>query len=143
MTSRPFTAAPILAALAMVLLICAAIRFRPQRPYSEIVDKLPQSANLVRHELIWHGFDPCHVFEFSCADAALRDELVSRWQLRDLTDSADGPVTFLENTHPTWWTPDVPAAIRRFGRHDDDSESYLSVWEHSDTGRLYVEVGRW
>jgi hypothetical protein len=145
MTARRSRAAIIFALLAIVLVMVAygGIRFLSQPPYAQIVDRLPESAKLVRHELIRHGLDHCHVFEFSCSDTALRDQLVARWQLRDLTDSADGPVTFLESKHPNWWTPNTPAATHKFGRHDDESEGYLSVWEQSETGRLYVEVGRW
>lgn len=145
MTARPSKAATILAALVILLAMVAfgVMRFLSQPPYAQIVDELPESASLVRHELIWHGLDHCHLFVFSCSDTALRDQLVSRWQLRDLTDSEDSPVSFADNAHPTWWTPDTPSATHKFGRHDDESEGYLSVWEQSETGRLYVEVGRW
>jgi hypothetical protein len=145
MTPRRSRAAIIFALLAIVLVTLAygGILFLLQPPYAQIVDHLPESATLVRHESIRHGLDRCHVFEFSCSDNELRDQLVAKWQLLDLNDSADGPVTFLENKHPNWWTPDTPPPTHRFGRHDDESESYLSVWEQSEQGRLYVEVGRW
>jgi len=121
-----------------------ASRFLSRPPYAPIIDELPISARLVRHERIRHGVDYCHLFEFSCSDAALRERLVSRWQLRDLARSNEkAPTSFAENDHPDWWMPDTPATTRRFGRSDDDSESYVSVWEQSETRRLYVEVGRW
>lgn len=137
-------------AFAVVLLVAcvcfvshSVIRSLTQPPFVQIVDKLPISACLVRHKLIPHGIDYCQLFEFSCSDTALRDALVSKWRLRDLTDGNDEMFSFVENDHPAWWTPNAPSATRKFGRHDEDSESYMSVWEQSKTGRLYVEVGRW
>lgn len=118
-------------------------RFLPRPPYAQIVDELPISARLVRHELIRHGVDYCHVFEFYCSNAALREKLVSRWQLRDLTRGKEAPVSFVANDHPDWWAPDTPATTGKFGRRDDNSESYVSIWEQPETGRLYVEVGSW
>lgn len=125
------------------LVACLVIRSLAEPPYIQIVDELPISTRLVRHELIRCGIDYCRLYEFSCSDTALRDKLVSKWRLRDLTGSNETPMSFMEYDHPDWWTPNVPAATHKFGRRDDDSESYLSLWEQSETGRLYVEVGRW
>jgi hypothetical protein len=121
----------------------AANQFLLRPPYAEIVDELPHSARLVRHELIRRGVDHCHVFEFSCSDATLREELVRRWQLRDFTKENEPPVSFMENHHPDWWAPDTPSTTGKFGRRDDNGESYLSIWEQPEAGRLYVEVGSW
>ena len=140
---RQWTVHVLLAFAVLLAIGYGVVHFLPQPPYAGIVDELPISARLVRHKLIRHGVDYGHVFEFSCADAALRERLVSRWQLRDLTRSKETPVSFMASDHLDWWTPDVSPATRRFGRCDDDSESYMSVWEHPETGRLYVEVGRW
>jgi hypothetical protein len=119
-------------------------RFVPRPPYALIVDGLPISARLVRHELIRHGFDDCHLFEFACSDTALREKLVSRWQLRDLTRGNAAPVSFMEFVdHPDWWTPYTRATPGKFGWHDDNTERYVSVWEQPERGRLYVEVGHW
>lgn len=141
--SRQWTFRLVLA-FSMVLAITYGVRhFVPRPPYALIVDELPISARLVRHELIWHGFDYCHLFEFACSDAALREKLVSRWQLRDLTRGDEDPVSFMEYDHPDWWTPDMRATTGKFGWHNDKTERYLSVWEQPETGRLYVEYGRW
>jgi len=141
--SRRSTCRLILAFGMLLAVAYGVIRVLPRPPYVHVVDELPISARLVRHELIRHGVDCCHLFEFSCSDAALRDRLVTRWQLRDLTRSKEPPVSFVASAHPDWWTPDTPAATHKFGWRDDDSESYVSVWEQSETGRLYVEVGNW
>ncbi|GAB6184554.1 hypothetical protein [Thermopirellula anaerolimosa] len=142
-TSRRWTLRWVIAFGVVLAMAYGAIRFLRRPPYAVIVDELPISARLVRHEQIRHGLDYCHLFEFSCSDAALREKLVSRWQLRDLTRSDEEPLLSVAYDHPDWWMPDTPPATRKFGRRDDNTESYVSVWEHSKTGRLYVEVGRW
>ena len=133
----------VLSAAVVCLLAGLVIRLLRTPPYAELVDELPASARLDRYESVRHGSDHCHVFEFRCSDSTLLDTLVGRWRLRDLTDSGEEPVSFMEYEHPDWWTPNAPSAARRFGRSDDKSETYISVWEQRQTGRLYVETGRW
>lgn len=139
-----------LLALAFVLMIVGSVAIlRPAgRPLTQsrhvpIIGELPSSARLVRHEFSRHGFDYVHLFKFACSDATLRDSLVIRWRLRDLTESDEAPTSFMENAHPDWWIPSTPPASHRFGRSDEDSERYWSVWEQSESGLLYIEVGRW
>jgi hypothetical protein len=49
----------------------------------------------------------------------------------------------MEYDPPDWWPSNMSSATRKFGWVDRDSETYLSVWEHSETSRLYVEYGKW
>ncbi len=137
---------PLLLVLAILLLgVCAFILWRPvfQSPHIRIVGELPSSARLINHELIRAGIDYSHVFEFSCSDTTLRDRLVNKWQLRDLTGSEEAPTSFVEIRRPSWGPSTVPPEERKFGREDQAREEYWSVWEDSQAGRLYVEVGRW
>ncbi len=90
-----------------------------------------------------HGFDEAHLFVFSVSDTALRDALVKKWNLRDLTGSVEDPVSFAGDDHPKWWPFNWPSATRKFGRYDEDQEEYWSIWEQPNTDRLYVQVGNW
>jgi hypothetical protein len=140
----------LLSAFGIVLLVAgvlfvsiSVLRSLTQPSYIGIVGELPMSARLVEHETVRHGFDYSHLFEFSCSDQALRDTLVRRWTLQDLTGADEDPVSFVINDHPSWWPSSLSSAIRKYGRSDESSEEYWSVWQESETGPLYVEVGRW
>jgi hypothetical protein len=141
---RVAIAAGVIAVVAGVLPFSRAlIRSLLRPPYTRVVDELPISARLVRHEFIRHGVDFCDLFEFSCSDVTLRDTLVSKWRLRDLTGTRQDPVSFVENDHPVWWPSSTSVATHKFGRRDEDAESYISVWDYSETGQLFVELGVW
>ena len=132
-----------------LLLVCAfsvlrlPIRFWVQPPHVRIVGELPTSARLVRHQLVRHGLDYCHLFEFACSDTRLRDGLVRKWRLRDLSGSNEDPYSFVVHDSPSWWPSDLTSVSAKFGRVDETTEEYWSVWEETETGRVYVEVGRW
>lgn len=143
---RRFRWAAVLAIV--VLLACAILVSRGMlqplgMPYGRLVDSLPASASLVQHKVVRHGLDWCELFEFSCSDTALRDALVRKWKLRNLTKSTEEPVSFVQKDRPVWWPSNTGSATRKFGRSDEKAEQYLSVWEFSATGRLYVENGQW
>lgn len=121
----------------------AVFRCVSRPPYAEIIDDLPFSASLLQHNVLRHGVDYCHILEFSCSDAALREKLVDKWNMREFTETDETPITFVTSAHPDWWTPDKPAAIHKFGWSDDNNERYVSVWEQPEKQRLYVEFGRW
>ncbi|GAB6184549.1 hypothetical protein [Thermopirellula anaerolimosa] len=124
-------------------LCCRWIRYLTEPPYRLLVDELPESARLLRYDLIRHGIDYCHLFEFACSDGALCDILVARWKLDELTGTSEYPTSFVEFDHPEWWTPTSPTPTRIFARRDEKTEQYLSVWEQAQVNRLYVEYGRW
>ena len=127
--------------LCVLISHCARSRERPA--YTTIVGELPSSAQCVNYEMVQFGFDYSHLLEFSVSDEALLHRLVREWELRDLSSVREVPTSFVRLRHPDWWTPSTPSPSREFGRDDDENERYWSVWVHDDSGRLYVEVGRW
>lgn len=115
---------------------------------AEIIGPIPDSARLLKHQTIVYGFDKIHVFVFSTTDAQLRETLVDKWDLHDLTNHEENPVSWAENAYarndyPKWWPSKWPPETRGYGRRCDEEERYWSVWESPERGRLYVEVGQW
>jgi len=135
---------PRLAIACLLAITYVAFCFWPRPSYSYIIDELPSSAKIAHYEFVKQGLlDYSHLFEFSCADASIRKALVAKWELQDSTTSDEELASFVEHDHPDWWTPDQPKATHKYGRIFEETESYISIWEHPDTGRLYVESGRW
>ncbi len=108
-----------------------------------IVEPVPDSAHLLKHIQVRHGYDRSQLFVFSVDDMALCESLVKRWNLKDLTEKVEGPISFVTGDRPDWWPAIWPEDTRQYGQHSEKDERYWSVWEDSVGKRLYVEVGSW
>lgn len=118
-----------------------------QGPAAGMLGPIPNSAELLEQRTVVHGFDVTHVFLFSTTDTQLRDALVDKWKLRELTNDEEGPVSFARNDYPDnypwWWPSEWPSGTRSYGRSCDKEEYYWSLWETANSRRLFVEIGRW
>ena len=105
---------------------------------------LPQSARLIHYEEHRSGFnDMSYCFVFEVSDDALRNQLVSEWELSQTTvATASGA---LESLSIPWLPPveERRSTMEEYGWRDDREEQYRGIWVDQKRGLIYAESGNW
>ncbi len=105
--------------------------------------KVPASAKLLHAGEQYAGVDSSYGFVFSVEDDALLTELVAQWNLSRNDTPADSG--FFHFANHAWWPTqaEFKTLVPNFSRENTKLEEYWMVWPDNQTGRLYVEHGRW
>jgi hypothetical protein len=104
---------------------------------------VPKTAHILNRDVVRHGIDTIYIFEVLDTELELRDRLIEKWHLRDITHNSNSPMSFLNSDHPTWWPSEWSFATSKFGKVDESAEKYWSIWIDDDKRRIFIEVGQW
>ena len=110
---------------------------------AHIEGKVPTSAKLLHAGAQYAGIDSSYGFVFNVENDALLTELIAEWNL-NRNDSASSSGFFRFAKH-TWWPTDAEfrSLVPNFSRENSELEEYWIVWPDNESGKLYVEYGRW
>ncbi|MEZ6142221.1 MAG: hypothetical protein R3B84_16810 [Zavarzinella sp.] len=109
-----------------------------------IGEKLPSTAKVVQSDIDIAPFDQIHRFSIAFSDDQTRDLLINKWQLQ--TGSADIMSSSTVGL-PAWWPTAQIKQIEQtgecYGRINNATEQWWSVWIDRKTNMLYLETGSW
>jgi hypothetical protein len=123
----------------------AVLIWQPWRPlFSYHFDfPLPSTAKYLNHHHS-RGIDSGDEFEFAFTDNQLRDAIIRQWNLQPAVDP-NGARSFarLTSTEPWWPGARLDQLPERYGRIDEATARYWSLWVDRANGKVYVESGEW
>ena len=132
--------------IACVIVCIAAIYLFviPSKFEYAIGEKLPGSAEVIHSDIDLAPFDQIHRFAISFSDDQARDLLVKKWRLQ--TGSSDIMSTSSIND-PSWWPraqlDQIEQSGECYGRVDDPSAQWWTIWIDRNNNLLYLETGSW
>jgi hypothetical protein len=109
-----------------------------------IGEKLPDTAKVVQADIDLAPFDQIHRFSISFSDDQTRDLLINKWKLN--AGSAD-MMSSSSVGLPAWWPTAQLSQIEQsgecYGRVDNASEQWWSIWIDRNANLLFLETGSW
>jgi len=135
----------ILVVTCLVVLIAVLYLFViPSKFEYAIGERLPSTAEVVNSDIDIAPFDQIHRFAISFTDDQTRDLLVKKWRLQ--TGSSD-IMSSSNMNDPSWWPRTQLDQIEQsgecYGRIDDSSEQWWTIWIDRNNKLLYLETGNW
>ena len=109
-----------------------------------IGEELPKTAEVVNSQYDYVPHDPIHRFAIAFTDDQARDLLISKYRLTNNPSDIMGS----DSPHAASWWPatrlqQIEANGECFGRVDQATEQWWTIWIDRKTKILYFEAGQW
>ena len=129
----------------VVFLIVAIYLFViPSKFEFAVGEKLPGSAEVVHSDIDLAPFDQIHRFAISFTDDQARDLFIKKWRLQT---GASAIMSSSSINDPSWWPRPQLDQIEQsgecYGRVDNQTEQWWTIWIDRNNQLLYLETGSW